>query len=161
MTKMRMEVNSILMGGMDESDLYSAFDITDESLPKHICSLEFTDLSIEQYGRVTVENRLRPFAVSIQKSKNLNTKSVILEYGTDLKRKDKTTSVQIDTFISPKIFQKLDLSFDRGQKHIFFRIALEDDDHEDSSKKTVKLVFNFGTDNFNDKIRKQVALSKQ
>jgi hypothetical protein len=60
MNQLKMEVNKILMRG-NEADLFNAFDISDETHQRQVCNIHFNESEFEHYGRILVENRLRPF----------------------------------------------------------------------------------------------------
>lgn len=71
----------------------------------------------------------------------------------------------MDSFTKPHLFQKINIDFEKQFcKHLYFRLQIneagadEDADDQDQSvdQKFIKLLINFGQDNFNEKIRRQL-----
>ena len=99
----------------------------------------------------------------------MNAKRVILSVSPDpcFKQGPTTIDFLVDSFSKAHVFQKINIDFEKQFcKYLYFRFQIneqgaDEDFHEQdkqSDQKYIKILINFGAENFNQKIRKAMFL---
>lgn len=160
-----------LLGGFGGGAEFKAFDIIDESIPLFKRKMVFEYGESTKLGRIQVENRVRPFTISLQKSQSMNTRKVQLKVSND--KKFSSTSLLEELIIedSPnsQVYQKIQINFaPEYTKQLYFEFEILDyefveqqrdcqDDKHCEGGDHINVVVGFGQGNFNAFIRKKAA----
>lgn len=160
MRQMKQEIQNVLDASASMGN-YDAFQIDDEIIDKKICKISFNENdNMVKNGRITIQNRIKPFKIDIQKFNLAFQSFKILVSQTDSTLKQ-PTKVQEYRLIGNKVQIPVHVDGHGLRQFVYFKIIqfedlmIDEEEEERVQDRYLKVTVHFGFNNYNKLIQNQ------
>lgn len=171
MRMMKQQIQSVL-GNKSSQNQFDAFDIEDEDFEKRMVKVGMNEHNnLVQSGRLKIKNRIKDFTVTALKTESTAASAVkIFVSVDDLSFK---TSSEYQLIKEAKVVMNVPIGSPNPHKYVYFKIVQDEDDIGNesdeavapqtggrsgaSTDKFIKVLFNFGINNYNKLVAQQLV----